>query len=337
MDNALLLNEHVAILLLSEGGAWVASLIAMIVAFRVLSGWDPDAYDALQYRRERHTWLVATLLIFVATVKLLTLPFFVFTLDRLSSVVPGAMCAAGVISFTSHGMGLLYLKIVLMGLMGFWMVLYRDELHRGDWRHVRVRMVYAGVLSLLYGVALVWEWRFFAAIDIHKVLNCCTTLYGLLEGMNPLPWGLDPVRLGTLFFLLYGLILTAWIGRERWLLGGGVILFFIVGYYAVLYIFGPYIYEQPNHNCPFCMMKREYHYVGYLVWGALLGGVFAGVWALLSEVVLHRRQPGLLRIMAGLLSLFVLLNVGYVGGYYLRHKTLLSVPEGGMSGMMMDM
>jgi hypothetical protein len=38
-----------------------------------------------------------------------------------------------------------------------------------------------------------------------------------------------------------------------------------------------YFYELPTHHCPFCILQKEYHYVGYLMYGSLLTGVVAGL------------------------------------------------------------
>lgn len=334
MNETLLPNQHVLLLLFADGTTALSAIVAAGIALFVLKGWDLDRYDAMQYRRQKYAWLVATLLIFSIALAIFALAYFVFTLDTLSSIVPGAMCAAGVISYTANGIYLLYLKIITLGLAGWWILLYREEIYRGDWHHLKKRMYLAILLSLLWTVTWIMQWHFFAAIDTHRVLRCCTTLYGLFEGVNPLPWGLDPLRLAILFFLLYGTIIAAWIGRERRILLVALLLFLIVSYYAVLYIFGPYIYEQPNHNCPFCMMKRDYYYVGYILWGALTGGSFAGIWAMVSELCLKHPQPALRRTMALLLTLFLLICIGYFLHYYLRYHTLLKAPVDSMSKMM---
>jgi len=60
-------------------------------------------------------------------------------------------------------------------------------------------------------------------------------------------------------------------------------LFTVISYYGVVYFFGTYIYELPTHKCPFCMMQKEYHYVGYLLWGTLF---FGSAFGLIYSIVL---------------------------------------------------
>jgi hypothetical protein len=49
-----------------------------------------------------------------------------------------------------------------------------------------------------------------------------------------------------------------------------------VGLAAVVSWLSPYVYELPTHHCPFCLLQREYRWVGYLLCGALLGGGLTG-------------------------------------------------------------
>ncbi len=35
---------------------------------------------------------------------------------------------------------------------------------------------------------------------------------------------------------------------------------------------GVYVYELPTHHCPFCLLQREYGYLGYALYLAPLGG-----------------------------------------------------------------
>ena len=38
-----------------------------------------------------------------------------------------------------------------------------------------------------------------------------------------------------------------------------------------------YFYELPTHHCPFCVLQREYGYIGYLLYATLLTGVVSGL------------------------------------------------------------
>lgn len=68
------------------------------------------------------------------------------------------------------------------------------------------------------------------------------------------------------------------------------VLFLFVAYYAITYFFGLYIYEMPNHKCPYCMLQKEYYYIGYVIWGTLFVGTFLGITPFLMELVTKSRM-----------------------------------------------
>lgn len=89
---------------------------------------------------------------------------------------------------------------------------------------------------------------------------------------------------------------------------------------AVVSFVSPYVYELPTHHCPFCLLQREYRFVGYPLYAALLGGGVAGIAA--GVVAPFRKIPSLAEtlppfqrrlatasavLLAGLVALVVLL------------------------------
>jgi len=334
--NPILFEKHLFVFLFAETVIWGMLLWIALVALILLVRWDFAQATPQQFRLEKRSDLVTTVAVVVGVFKLLLFPYFVFTIDRLSGVVPGAMCAAGVISFNTWGMKLLVLKLAVLYALLSWMVLNHNDLQGMRYPFFRAKMALMIGVFLLVSVEGGLDFLFFSGIDIHQVVNCCSTLYGLLEGMNPLPFGLDIPLLLTLFYLLYLTILSAHLGHTDVILIPALGLFGYLGYYAVVYFFGTYIYEDPSHNCPFCMLQRDYGYVGYLVWGTLFGGTFAGMAAVLDERLSKRRSVGWRRLMVGLLTLFVLLTTAYVLLYRLRNGVWLAPDTGdGMAGMMM--
>ncbi len=66
-----------------------------------------------------------------------------------------------------------------------------------------------------------------------------------------------------------------------------------------------YIYEHPNHHCPFCILKPEYGYQGYWLYLPLFGATAAGVAARAVQPLarianLHDTVPGFSRRLAAL-------------------------------------
>jgi hypothetical protein len=52
-----------------------------------------------------------------------------------------------------------------------------------------------------------------------------------------------------------------------------------------------YIYEHPHHHCPFCILKPEYDYQGYLLYVPLFAAAAAGLAA--GVLTLFARRPSL--------------------------------------------
>jgi uncharacterized membrane-anchored protein YitT (DUF2179 family) len=54
-------------------------------------------------------------------------------------------------------------------------------------------------------------------------------------------------------------------------------LFFLVACVSFISFISLYFYELPTHHCPFCVLQREYGYIGYLLYATLLAGVISGL------------------------------------------------------------
>jgi hypothetical protein len=321
--NPILLNNQVLIYLLSEAILFVLAIIAFIVAVQIVMRWDFGAFTQRQFALERRAYLVMTIILFIVAMKVFLLPYFVFTVDNLSVLVPGAMCAAGVISANDYGLELLFLKLLIAFGLILWLALNRYDLSAKDYPIFRPKTwLYLGIFVLL-GLELLWDVAYFAHIDTHLPVSCCSALFGQLEGANPLPFGLDRSMMLVLFYLLYALVVLSTLTAQPWVVLPMLGMFVAVGYYAVVYFFGTYVYALPTHKCPFCMFQSEYYYVGYLIWGSLFAGIFLGATAAIQRLWLGKLDRSWERWSLGLLSFFVLLSSGYVAVYWLAHGVLL--------------
>jgi ABC-type xylose transport system permease subunit len=52
---------------------------------------------------------------------------------------------------------------------------------------------------------------------------------------------------------------------------------FIVSLLSLVSFICLYIYEMPSHHCPFCILQREYGYIGYPLYATLLLGGVTGL------------------------------------------------------------
>jgi hypothetical protein len=115
------------------------------------------------------------------------------------------------------------------------------------------------------------------------ITSCCGALFsterqGISAGIANLP----RIPLEIVFFLGMGLTLAS--GGYYCLRGKGGTFFsaasalvFPVSILALISFISPYFYELPYHHCPFCILQKEYGFVGYLLYVTLLGGAVFGV------------------------------------------------------------
>jgi len=257
------------------------TLYACGLGLRILRQWDLDSAGEKQLELERKTYLVSSILSHVLAVELVSLFLFIAVVNHLHTFFTGAMCAAGVLNVNPFGHLTLAARTASFLCCGVWLVI--NHLDGRAWDYPLIRFKYAfllaiGMLLLAEGVLQV---MFLAGLDPQILTSCCGTIFdegrGVAAGMAHLP---APAAAGN-FYLGMGLTLAAgaWFsltGRHDWLYGLLSVAVFPLSLVALISFFCLYVYELPTHHCPFCMLQKEYHFVGYLFYGLLLLGVIAG-------------------------------------------------------------
>ena len=321
--NEILLNNEVIVYLLSETVLYLLLFIAFLSTAAILRRWNFDAFTSEQFTLENRSYLVMTIIFFVMMLKMLLLPYFIYTIDTLSDLIPGAMCGAGVIKANRYGNPLLTLKIVVLFLSGLWLSLNTIDLKAKNYPYIRVKSWLFMVIFLLLSAEYLLDLLYFTHIETTNPVSCCSVIFGQSGGANGLPLGLDIPKLLILFYLLFALTVLTIMTDFTVVSMFASLLFLIVSYYAVVDFFGTYIYELPTHKCPFCMLQDHYYYVGYLLWGFLLLGTFYALDSAVMQLFFNRSSKKLKRISLLFLSLFVLLCSTYVAVYYMKNGVLL--------------
>lgn len=52
---------------------------------------------------------------------------------------------------------------------------------------------------------------------------------------------------------------------------------FLIAIAAILSFISLYFYELPTHHCPFCILQKEYGYIGYPLYATLFGSTICGM------------------------------------------------------------
>ncbi len=321
--NEILLSNEVIVYLLSETVLYLLLFIAFISTVGLLKRWNFDAFTTEQFTLENRSYLVMTIIFFVMLLKVVLLPYFVYTIDNLSNLIPGAMCGAGVVKANEYGNPLLSLKIIILFLSGLWLSMNSIDLKEKNYPYLKLKSWFFILIFILLSSEFVLDLLYFTHIETTNPVSCCSVIFGQTGGANGLPFGLDIPKLLILFYLLFALVILTTLSDLAVMSIIASLLFGVIAYYAVVYFFGTYIYELPTHLCPFCMLQDHYYYVGYLLWGLLMLGVFLTIDAAVMQSFFKQPSKSLKRISLLLLSLFVLLCSAYVGVYYLKNGVFL--------------
>jgi hypothetical protein len=197
------------------------------------------------------------------------------------------------------------------------------DLKAKNYPYLKLKSWFFIIIFFLLSGEFLLDILYFTHIETTNPVSCCSVIFGQTGGANGLPFGLDIPKLLILFYLLFTLILLTVLSDLAVMSIVASLFFAVVAYYAVVYFFGTYIYELPTHQCPFCMLQDHYYYVGYLLWGLLLLGVFFTIDAAVMQGYFKQPSKSLKRISLLLLSLFVILCSAYVAIYYFKNGVLL--------------
>ena len=276
---------HPAILALLTGSLLTSFILlyASVPAARILLKWDLDSGSELQLSLERQTYLIATILTCAFVFQIFSLFLFVYTADNLHALFTGAMCAAGTLHVNDYGYPVLLLKVVTLMLAGIWLVLNHADTKGYDYPLIRVKYTLLLVLAPFVVLETMLQFLYFLNLRADVITSCCGSLFSLERaGIAADLVGL-PAR--PTMVLFYGsIVLTLACGLCFLLSGKGGYIFsvaggcsFPVGLAALISFICLYFYELPTHHCPFCILQKEYGYVGYLLYATLFGGGVAGL------------------------------------------------------------
>lgn len=251
--------------------------------WQVVRRWDIRSGSELQLRLERQTYLVSTILAFVFATQLVALLLMVFNADRMAVQFVGAMCAVGTLNASPFGWPVMGLKILIFFLASTWLILNHVDTRGYDYPLTRLKYRLLLVILPIMALEAYLQLRYFLGLDPDVITSCCGSLFGAdretfaaeLSGLPPAP------AMGAFYGVL---VLTIGVGvlalrqpRLSYLFGALSAAAFVVTIVAVLSFISLYVYEHPHHHCPFCLLKAEYHYLGYGLYLPLFAATALGL------------------------------------------------------------
>jgi hypothetical protein len=337
----MLLNSWSITLLVISAASFFLAGGAARTAIRILRFWDAEADTARQIELENETWLSALLMEYGMVLQLVGLLLLVLATDSYSEILIGAMCATGAFLANGYGVPLLLVKILGVFLYGLWIVLHRLDISSEYLPLTRIKFLYLLMLTPLLLFDMILLVLYLVQLEPDIITSCCGVVFGSATGdgtnlIGPMPLGLVML----VFYVLAGVLVVfsfvllkkidkgAFYGERiigllfslLWM------LFFCLALLVITAVISSYIYAMPFHRCPFDILKKEYHFVGYPIYVTLFSATFFGMSAgatslfttiaSLQEAVCIFRKASL-RLCLLLLPLFLAIISWFPAVYFL--------------------
>jgi len=244
--------------------------VAFFNTIYILKYYKKNRTSTLQYKLEKHSYLIVTIIYISLMIKVLFLPYFIFTIDKLSNIISGAMCGAGVIGANIYGEPLIILKLVIILVTMLWLRLHRYDLIVKGFIYFKKKMWLFIFIFILLVIELILEYLFFTNLSIQNPVSCCSTLYKSTQNSNQLPFNLSIFQLVIGFYLSYILLLISSYFQKRYIVTFLSFVYIYMSYFSIVYFFSSYIYQLPSHKCPYCLLQSDYYFIGYGIYGSII-------------------------------------------------------------------
>jgi hypothetical protein len=192
-----------------------------------------------------------------------------------------------------YGFPALFAKIALFFAAIVWLAMNHVDVQARDYPLTRRKYALLLLIAPLGLVDAGLSLAYFSDLKTDTLTSCCGTVFNPEKaGLGGDAAALDPQTALILLYISLGVTtLLGWLA-DRWralAVAYGVVstAFFAVALVAVVSAVSIYIYENPHHHCPFCLLKREYNYVGFALYAPLFAGAACGM----ASGVLSLRPP----------------------------------------------
>jgi hypothetical protein len=223
------------------------------------------------------------------------------------------MCAAGTLAVNSFGYPTLLLKIANFLFAAVWLILNHVDNCGYDYPLIKIKYEMLNLIVPLLLLESCLLFAYFAGVKPDIITSCCGSLFsqdsksisGDLASLPHLPMQIA-------FFS--GMAITACSGLYFYISGKAGYLFsiaatitFLIAAASLVSFICLYFYELPTHHCPFCLLQKEYGYIGYALYVTLFGGAAAGIGV--GALMPFRKVGSLIRVVPGIQRSLTLLTL----------------------------
>jgi hypothetical protein len=308
----MILHPAIIALLVSSCMISFLTLYADYYGILIIRKWDIGSGSGNQLELERRTYLISTILAYVFGFQLFSLFLYVYTADSLCTLFTGAMCAVGTLQVNSYGFPVLLLKLANFIFAGFWLIVNYADNRGYDYPLIRIKYVYLALLTPFIVAEAVLQALYFLGLHADIITSCCGSLFsgsgpGVASSLSSFP----PQSMKIIFFVILATALGASVlfyrtSKGAYFHGLISVVLLPVALVSLISFIGPYVYELPMHHCPFCVLRKEYGYVGYPLYMTLLSGAVSGMGV--GIIMPFRKRASLVNVIPALQKKLALLS-----------------------------
>jgi hypothetical protein len=290
--------------------------IALYFSVYILLKYKKDATSSQQYELEKKSFLLSSIVKISLIVYIFLFGLFAFSIDDVSALIPGAMCGAGVVGSGEFGTSLVALKFIAIILSMLWISIDIQDQKGENFPYFQKKLYFFLFLYFLLFLTWLLEVNFFMSLSMEEPVLCCSNIYK--ADTNSFLFGMDIVEVVVLFYATYLSILISTYLQKRTLLFFLSIVFLYLAYISIVYFFSTYIYELPTHKCPYCILSKEYYFIGYFIYASLIIATYYALYGVMFSLKTKTQK----KIVIAYSVFIFLISLKYIY-YYLINNTLL--------------
>jgi hypothetical protein len=258
-------------------------LYASFYGALILRYWDIKSGSDTQLRLERRTYLISTIISYACVFQLFSFFLFIYTADSLHPFFTGAMCAVGSLNVNNWGFPVVFLKIITFLLAGLWLIINFTDNRGFDYPLIKLKYLLLLIITPLILAETIMQSNYFLGLNPEVITSCCGSLFtadtqGVASEIISFPLSIMEIAfyaammgslaLGAVFYRT---------GKMGYEFSVTIFLTFFISIASFISFISIYFYELPTHHCPFCILQKEYGYIGYFLYLMLLVGGLAGM------------------------------------------------------------
>jgi len=279
----MILDPSILALLISSLLISLMTLYASGYGVQILRRWDITSGSELQLTLERRTYLVSTIVSYFLAFQLVSLFLFIQTADSICHLFVGAMCAVGTLTVNGFGYPTLLLKVVTFILAGLWLILNHADNQGYDYPLIKAKYLLLLIMAPFILAEAVVQGVYFLGLRPDIITSCCGSLFsqssrGIASEMLAAPTIPMKIAFYSCMFVTFAAGARVFLrGKGGYFFAGMSGITFAVSIASIISFISLYFYEMPSHHCPFCILQKEYNYVGYPLYGLMFLGIVTGL------------------------------------------------------------